>query len=109
MVLPVFENETLAGVIDLIKMVYVTFGGRLGNEVKEQEILEKYRQLAEEQRHIMVESVAELDEALLSYIWTTNLLPNMTIINAVRRQTIANNIVLEVSGSSYRNTGVQTL
>ncbi|HOQ08841.1 MAG TPA: elongation factor G [Syntrophomonadaceae bacterium] len=109
MALPVFENETLAGVIDLIKMVYVTFGGRLGNEVKEQEIPEKYRQLAEEQRHIMVESVAELDEALLELYLDNQPIAEHDIINAVRRQTIANNIVPVVCGSSYRNIGVQTL
>lgn len=109
MALPVFENETLAGVIDLMKMVYVTFGGRLGNEVKEQEIPEKYRQLAEEQRHIMVESVAELDEALLELYLDNQPIAEHDIINAVRRQTIANNIVPVVCGSSYRNIGVQTL
>ncbi len=109
MALPVFENETLAGVIDLIKMVYVTFGGRLGNEVKEQEIPEKYRQLAEEQRHIMVESVAELDEALLELYLDNQPIAEHDIVNAVRRQTIANNIVPVVCGSSYRNIGVQTL
>ena len=45
--MPVIENDALAGVIDLIKMVYITFGGRLGGEVQIQDIPEQYQQAAE--------------------------------------------------------------
>lgn len=57
----------------------------------------------------MVESVAELDEALLELYLDNQPIAEHDIINAVRRQTIANNIVPVVCGSSYRNIGVQTL
>lgn len=107
--MPVYENEALAGVIDLIKMVYITFGGRLGNEVQEQEIPEQYRQAAEEQRHLMIESIAEQDEAILELYLDNKLITENDIINAVRRQTVANNIVPVICGSSYRNIGVQIL
>ncbi len=107
--MPVYENEALAGVIDLIKMVYITFGGRLGNEIQEQEIPEQYRQAAEEQRHLMIESIAEQDEAILELYLDNKLITENDIINAVRRQTVANNIVPVICGSSYRNIGVQIL
>ena len=62
--MPVIENDALAGVIDLIKMVYITFGGRLGNEVQLQDIpssTSKQPKIAA----IMIEGIAELDETLL--------------------------------------------
>ena len=109
MTLPVVESDTLAGVIDLIKMVYITFGGRLGNEVQEQEIPEKYKQEAEQNRQLMIESIAELDEALLDPYLNNDPISKEEIIAAVHRQTVANNMVPIICGSSYRNIGVQTL
>jgi len=109
MSMPVFENESLVGIIDLIKMAYITFGGRLGNEVKEQEIPEQYKQEADEQRHLMLESIAELDEALLELYLDNQPISCDDIINAVHRQTVANKMVPVICGSSYRNIGVQTL
>lgn len=109
MTLPVVENDTLAGVIDLIKMVYITFGGRLGNEVHEQEIPEQYKQEAEHNRQLMIESIAELDEALLEPYLNNEPISQDEIIAAVHRQTVANNMVPVICGSSYRNIGVQTL
>lgn len=109
MTLPVVDNDTLAGVIDLIKMVYITFGGRLGNEVQEQEIPEQYKQEAEHNRQLMIESIAELDEALLEPYLNNETISEGEIVAAVHRQTVANNMVPVICGSSYRNIGVQTL
>jgi elongation factor G len=109
MTLPVVENDTLAGVIDLIKMVYITFGGRLGNDVQEQEIPEQYKQEAEHNRQLMIESIAELDEALLEPYLNNETISEGEIVAAVHRQTVANNMVPVICGSSYRNIGVQTL
>jgi elongation factor G len=109
MTLPVVENDTLAGVIDLIKMVYITFGGRLGNDVQEQEIPEQYKQEAEHNRQLMIESIAELDEALLEPYLNNETISEGEIVVAVHRQTVANNMVPVICGSSYRNIGVQTL
>lgn len=107
--MPVVENETLVGIIDLIKMVYITFGGRLGNEVQEQEIPQQYQPTAEEQRHLMIESVAEQDEALLELYLNNEPITDTDIVAAIHRQTIANTIVPVICGSSYRNIGVQIL
>ena len=107
--MPVIENDALAGVIDLIKMVYITFGGRLGNEVQLQDIPEQYQQAAENSRQLMIEGIAELDETLLELYLNNDPISQEDIIAAVRRQTIANNMVPVICGSSYRNIGVQTL
>ena len=36
--LPVFKEECFSGIIDLIKMKYYTFAGKLGNDIAEESI-----------------------------------------------------------------------
>jgi len=107
--MPVIVNDTLAGIIDLIEMVYITFGGRLGNEVQSQEIPAQYQPEAEHSRQLMIERIAELDEALLELYLNNDPISKEDIIAAIRRQTVANNMVPVICGSSYRNMGVQIL
>lgn len=107
--LPVIEKDTLVGVIDLIKMEYITFGGRLGNDVHQQAVPEQYREEACQWRNTMIEELAELDETLLEAYLNNEPISEADIVAAVRRQTIDNKMVPVICGSSYRNIGVQTL
>jgi elongation factor G len=107
--LPVVENDQFCGIIDLICMKYITFSGKLGNEVMETEIPENYRGEAETWRNALVETLAENDESILDLYYEDQEIPIETLIRAIRKNTIENRIVPVVCGSAYKNIGVQLL
>jgi len=84
--LPVYENENFTGIIDLITMTYKTFTGQLGNEVVQTDIPEAYMDETEQWRTIMVENLAETDEALLDIYFNGGEIPTDLLIAAVRKK-----------------------
>lgn len=107
--LPVFEDETFTGIIDLIKMDYQTFVGNLGNEVRETSIPDKYIEDAQKWRLEMIENLAETSEELLDLYYNNEVIPETLIRKTIRKNVINATMVPVICGSSYRNIGVQTL
>lgn len=107
--LPVFEDEAFTGIIDLIKMNYQTFSGRLGNEVKETDIPEQYIEEAQKWRLELVEKLAETSEVLLDLYYDGQPIDNLLLMQAIRENVINATMIPVMCGSSYRNIGVQTL
>ena len=107
--LPVHDDDDFMGIIDLIKMKYYTFGGKLGHDVLETEIPERYLTEAETWRNTMIEGLAENDEELLELYFNNEAIPEEMIAGAIRNSTVAGQIVPTLCGSSYRNIGVQLL
>jgi len=107
--LPVVEDQNFCGIIDLISMKYITFTGRLGNEVSQTEIPDNYRADAVSQRNTMIEILAENDDNILELYFEDKEVPQEIILSAIRKNTIGNCIVPVVCGSSYKNMGVQVL
>lgn len=107
--IPVFENDTFAGIIDLVRMKYDSFTGKLGNEVVETDIPAGYKDEAEQWRLNLVESLAETDETLLDMYFNNEDISEEVLYKAVRNNTINGAMVPVLCGSSYRNMGVQPL
>ncbi len=107
--LPVINDDDFTGIIDLIKMKYYTFSGKLGNEVAEVEIPAEHLAEAEKWRQSMTESLAETDEKLLDMYFNNEPIANELLIEAIRVNTLSGKIVPVLCGSSYRNIGVQLL
>jgi len=107
--LPVFQEETFTGIIDLLNMKLIIFSGKLGNELKEDEIPAEYLEQAESLRMSMIESLVETDEELLEKYFAGEEISQEELIKAIRHNTIQGNIVPVLCGSSYRNIGVQRL
>ena len=107
--LPVFEDESFAGIIDLISMKYQSFTGGLGDEILTTAIPEAYQQEADRWRLVLLEKIAESSLALMELYYNDEPIPNSLLIDEVRKSTIAGHIVPVICGSSYRNIGVQTL
>ncbi|MGE5397773.1 MAG: elongation factor G [Chitinophagales bacterium] len=107
--LPVFKDEHFSGIVDLITMQFYTFAGELGDEIVVSDIPEQYLEEADSRRMEMLESLAETDEELLELYFSNVSLSDEKIIQVIRRNTIAGNVVPVLCGSSYRNIGVQTL
>jgi elongation factor G len=107
--LPVFIDESFAGIIDLISMKYQTFSGSMGDEIVLTEIPQQYLEEAEKWRLTLLEKVAESSIALMELFYNEEEIPDALLIEEVRKSTIAGDIVPVICGSSYRNIGVQTL
>lgn len=107
--LPVFEDDDFKGTINLFKMNYEQFGGKLGNEVIESSIPEEYQEEADKWRMEMIENLAENNEEMLDLYYNGDSIPEDMIRDTIRKITISGEVVPVICGSSYRNIGVQTL
>ncbi len=107
--LPIGAEDTFRGIIDLVEMKAEVYYDDLGKDMREEEIPADMLDLANEYREKLVESVAELDEALMEKYFGGEELTTEEIKTTIRKATIDNLMVPVVCGTSYRNKGVQKL
>ncbi len=107
--LPIGVEETFTGIIDLVTMTAETYGGPKGEDRIEIEIPEDMMDKAQEYRQALLESVAETSEDLLEKFLAEEEITVDEIKAAIRKATIANEMVPVCCGTSYRNKGVQKL
>ena len=107
--LPIGSEDTFKGIIDLVDMKAYVYYDDIGKDIRQEEIPEDMRELADEYRGKLVEAVAEQDDALLEKYFNGEELTIEEIKACIRKATIANDMVPVVCGTSYRNKGVQKL
>jgi len=107
--LPIGQEDTFKGIVDLVEMKAYVYYDDLGKDIRCEDIPEDMKDLAEEYREKLVESVAEQDEALMEKFFEGEELTIEEIKSCIRKATIANEMVPVVCGTSYRNKGVQKL
>ncbi|MDL2259164.1 GTP-binding protein, partial [Eubacteriales bacterium OttesenSCG-928-K08] len=107
--LPIGTESGFRGIIDLIKMKAEVYYDDAGVDIREEEIPDDMREIAEKYRMELVEGTAEEEEELLEKYLGGEDLTEDEIRRCLRRATIANRIVPVTCGTSYRNKGVQLL
>ncbi|NLS85116.1 MAG: elongation factor G [Ruminococcaceae bacterium] len=107
--LPIGAEENFRGIIDLVDMKADVYYDEMGIDIRVEEIPEELKAKAQEYHDILVEAVAESDEALMEKYLEGEELTIPEIKKAIRTQTLANAIVPVVCGTSYKNKGVQKL
>ena len=107
--LPVGKEDTFRGIVDLINMEADIYYDDLGKDIRVESIPDDMKDLAEEYRQQMIESIAETDEELFEKYCGGEEIAADELKRALRAATIANKIVPVVCGTSYRNKGVQKL
>ena len=107
--LPIGKEVTFRGIIDLMSMEADVYYDDLGKDMRVEEIPEDMRDLAEEYRSAMIESICETDEELFMKYCDGEEITVDELKVALRKATIDNKIVPVVCGTSYRNKGVQKL
>jgi elongation factor G len=108
--LPIGAADSFSGMVDLIKMRAMTFSeDDMGSKVEYIDIPSELAVEAEEARAMLIEKVAEVDEDLLEAYMENTDVSEQALIDALRRATIANEIVPVLVGSSLKNKGVQPL
>ena len=107
--LPIGAEERFKGMVDLIEMNAIVYDDELGKELERIPIPDDMKELADEYHEKLIESIAEYDDKLLEKFFEGEKISREEIITAIRKATIALDIVPVVCGSSYRNKGVQPL
>ena len=107
--LPIGAEASFKGIIDLVRMRAEVYYDDKGLDVRDEEIPEDMKELAEKYRMELLEAVAEQDEALLEKYFGGEELTLDEIKSCIRKATISNEMVPVVCGTSYRNKGVQPL
>ena len=107
--LPIGAEADFRGMIDLIKMKAFVFYDELGKDVREEEIPEDYQDLAAEYREKLLESVSDFDDEIMEMFLEGVHIPEERIKVAIRKATLAGDMIPVNCGTSYRNKGVQEL
>ena len=107
--LPIGAEDTFKGIIDLMTMRAEVYYDDLGNDVRDEDIPADMKEKAEEYRANMLAAIAETDEELMMKYLEGEELTIDELKAALRKATIANEIVPMTCGTSYRNKGVQML
>ncbi|MGE5380263.1 MAG: elongation factor G [Methylocystaceae bacterium] len=107
--IPVGVESDFAAIIDVLAMEYITFDDDTGSTVNRGPIPSEYQEKAEEYHHQLVEKLADHNEVILEKYFAEEDIDTDTLKQAIREQTLKNQVVPVLSGSSYRNKGVQTL
>ena len=107
--LPIGSEDTFKGLIDLVEMKAYVYYDDLGKDIRQEEIPEDMRELADKYRAELIEHVAEQDDALMEKYFNGEELTIDEIKDCIRKSTIANHMVPVTCGTSYKNKGVQKL
>ncbi|WP_321783384.1 elongation factor G [Paraburkholderia sp. J94] len=109
--IPVGAEDHFQGVVDLVKMKAIVWDDESqGVKFEYAEIPANLLETAKAWREKMVEAAAEADEALLEkYLDDHESLTEEEIKGALRKRTIANEIVPMLCGSAFKNKGVQAM
>jgi elongation factor G len=102
------ENDH-RGVIDLVSMKALTFEGKHGEELVEEEIPEEFVDPAQAKREEMLDAVSLFSDELTEAILMEKPISEDMIREAVRNGTLALQLTPVLMGSAYKNKGVQPL
>jgi elongation factor G len=108
--LPIGREENFRGVIDLVSMKAVVWDDEsLGARYRCEEIAEADRAAAEEQREMLLEAVAEVDDSLLQKYLDGEAISESELRAAIRRGALELRMVPVLCGTAFKNKGVQLL
>ncbi|MDJ0392230.1 elongation factor G [Rhodococcus sp. G-MC3] len=109
--LPIGAENDFEGVIDLVQMKALVWSGetKLGEKYEIQEIPENLKERADEYRTMLLETVAESDEALLEKHFGGEELTIEEVKGAIRKMTVNSELYPILCGSAFKNKGVQPM
>ncbi len=97
------------GVIDIVEMKAHVWEGEMGEEWRDEDIPDEYKDAAAEARHILFERLADHDESVMEKFVHEEEPTIDELRRAIRRATLANEGVPVLCGSAFKNKGVQPL
>ena len=108
--LPVGIEDTFLGIIDLITMEQISWDTEtLGAKYEKSPIPETHMEAAKEYRDKLIESVSDVDDAIMEAYLSEEPIDEKTLVAAIRKATIDLKLVPVLCGSALKNKGVQPL
>ena len=107
--LPIGKESSFRGIIDLMEMKADVYYDDLGKDMRVEDIPADMKDMAEEYRQNMVESICETDDELMMKFLEGEDITVEELKAALRKATLENKIIPVCCGTSYKNKGVQKL
>jgi elongation factor G len=109
--IPIGAESTFEGVVDIVQMKALTWRGdvEMGAKYEIEEIPADLQEKADHYRTILLETVAETDEALMEKYFGGEALTEAEIKGAIRKLTVSSQIYPILCGSAFKNKGVQPM
>ena len=107
--LPIGSEDTFKGIIDLVEMDADIYYDQLGKDMRVEPIPADMMDLANEYREKLLDAVSMFDDEIMEMYLEGQEIPTDKIRAAIRKATVAVEMVPVTCGSSYRNKGVQKL
>ncbi len=107
--IPIGAESDYLGLIDLFDEVAYIFHDEMGLNIEKTDIPAEYQEQAAEHRNILIETIAETDEDLLMKYLEGEEISVEELKAALRKATIANELVPVLNGSALKNKGVQRM
>ena len=107
--LPIGKEESFKDIIDLVEMDADIYYDQLGKDMRVEPIPADMMDLANEYREKLLDAVSMFDDEIMEMYLEGQEIPTDKIRAAIRKATVAVEMVPVTCGSSYRNKGVQKL
>ena len=107
--LPIGSENDFKGIIDLVEMKADIYYDDLGNDVRVEEIPDNMKEISEEYRIKLLEAVSDFDDEIMENYLEGKEVSVEAIKAAIRKATVAVDMIPVTCGTSYRNKGVQKL
>ena len=109
--LPIGAESDFIGVVDLIGMRALTWRGEttMGEDYTVEEIPASHTEIAAEWRDKLIETLAEADDEIMEMYLEGDEPSQEQIVAAIRRATIASKLTPVLTGTAFKNKGVQPL
>lgn len=107
--LPIGAEAEFRGIIDLIEMKADVYYDELGKDMRIEPIPDNMLDLAKEYRTKLLEAVSDFDEEIMEKYLEGEEVSAQAIKEAIRKATVAVEMIPVVCGTSYKNKGVQKL
>lgn len=108
--LPVGLEDDFSGVIDLIDMKQVIWEDEtLGATFREEDVPSALLDTAKEYREKLIETVAEIDDAIMEDYLSEIPITSERLLGAIRQATVNLKLVPILCGSALKNKGIQPL
>jgi len=107
--LPIGAEDAFSGTLDLVRMKALRYSGNIDDAPEVEEIPEELVDMAQAGREAMIEAIADVDDVVAEKFLEGEELSTEEIVAAIRRGTIANQLVPVLCGSALRNKGIHPL
>jgi len=107
--LPIGEEKSLRGVVDLVSMKAWTYAADASGKASEAEVPADLATAAQQAREALIEMVAEADDALMEKFFDAGTLSQEELVAGLKRSVAAGRIFPVLCASATLNIGIQPL